>query len=151
MWVLCFLRGLLHFMQLRFWLTVPENPREWVNLGHSSHFYLVDKVIIDSRLLGTCNCPWQVSEFYQMLGTALRMLRDSFSWAACHCTAAGKQNLHVSCHQNMIPWVSLSYIMQFLLWWGQKSIHCCAQRLYVIDLNSKLYWCPPQRKQTPNL
>lgn len=42
-------------------------------------FFLVDKVVIDSRLLGMYNCPWQVFEFYQMLGRAFRMLRGSFS------------------------------------------------------------------------
>lgn len=53
-----FTEGVVIVYEIEVWLTVPENPQEWVNLGHLSHFYLVDKVIIDSGLVGTGNCPW---------------------------------------------------------------------------------------------
>ena len=95
------------FYETEVLVNVLENPWEWVNLGHLSRFYLVDKVIIDSWLLGTYNCPWQVSEFHQMLGMAFRMLEDSLSRGSYHCTTSGEQNLHVSCLQNVTPWMSL--------------------------------------------
>lgn len=116
-----FAEGVVTFYEIEVWLTVLENPQEWVNLGHSSHFYLVDKVIIDSEWFGTCNCPWQISGFYQMLGTAFGMLMDSFPWAVCPSTTEGKQNSHVSFHQNAIPWASLSYTVHFLLSDGEKN------------------------------
>lgn len=54
-----------------------------MNLGPLSHFYLVDKVIIDSRLLGTHNWPWQIPEFYQMLGAVLGKLMSGVSLHHC--------------------------------------------------------------------
>lgn len=36
------------FYETEVLVNVLENPWEWVNLGHLSRFYLVDKVIIDS-------------------------------------------------------------------------------------------------------
>ena len=35
------------------------------------------------------------------------MLKDSLSQGSCQCTTSGKQNLHVSCPQNVTPWISL--------------------------------------------
>lgn len=85
-----FPEGVVIFYETEVWLSVPENPQEWENLGHASHFYLVDKVIIDSRLLGAWNCPWQISELYQMLGTVFGKVVDSFLWVVCHSSASGK-------------------------------------------------------------
>lgn len=62
-----------------------------MNLRHPRPFHLVDEVIIDFRLLGTCSCSRQVSELNQMSGTAQSLLG-----AACHSAAAGKQKAHVS-------------------------------------------------------
>lgn len=60
-----FIEGVVTFYEIEVWLTVWLTvTQDWVNLGHLSHFYLVDKVIINSGWFGTCNCPWQISGFY---------------------------------------------------------------------------------------
>ena len=106
------------------------------DLGHSSHFYLDDKVIVDSWLLDMYNCPWQVSEFHQMLGTAFRMLKDSLFQGSCHCITSGKQNLHVSCHQNVTPWISLLHNTVLTLMGTETN-----SLLYTVVV---CYWFKPQ-------
>lgn len=124
------------FYETEVLVNVLENTWEWVNLGHTSHFYLVDKVIIDSWLLDTYNCPWQVSEFHQMLGTAFRMLKDSLFQGSCHCITSGKQNLHVSCHQNVTPWISLLHNTVLTLMGTETN-----SLLYTVVV---CYWFKPQ-------
>lgn len=119
-WLLWLWKGYLYFMKLRFRLTVPENPQEWLTLGHSSHLYLVGKVIIDSRLLGTCNCPWQVSG-----SSRCWVLLPEHLWTApcglCVSLSLQENKLCVSFHGKVTPRALLSYGVHVLLSDGDRN------------------------------